>query len=183
MGTRGLFGFFYKGRLYLVYNHFDSYPSGLGLLLVREIQTAIDNNELDFWKELLERIIVIDCESSPSQIDVYRLRNFTDLMVSDQSTSDWYCLTHKCKGSLYSVLQSGYLYPAMDTNEKEWSDLSNDYETKGILEDYEDYGYVLNFDENTFDVFGCNAGTEEQKQRKIFPLSCFGNVSEFFKNY
>ena len=182
MGTRGLFGFFYKGRLYLVYNHWDSYPSGLGLLLVSEIQAAIDKNELQFWKELLERIMVIDCDSIPSEIDVHRLRNFTNLMVSDQSTSDWYCLTHKCQGSMFSVLQSGYLYPAIDMNEKVWADLSNDYAIKGILEDYEEYGYVLNFDEDTFDVFGCNTETENQQQRKIFPLTSFGNVSEFLKD-
>ena len=30
MGTHGLFGFFYQGRFYVVYNHFDSYEDGLG---------------------------------------------------------------------------------------------------------------------------------------------------------
>jgi len=36
MGTRGLFGF-RRGRYYVVYNHFDSYPSGLGFQLWKEI--------------------------------------------------------------------------------------------------------------------------------------------------
>lgn len=37
MGTRGLFGFYYKGKYYLCYNHFDSYFSYLGKNLIREI--------------------------------------------------------------------------------------------------------------------------------------------------
>ena len=38
MGTRGLYGFYYKHNYYLIYNHCDSYPEGgLGDDLIKEI--------------------------------------------------------------------------------------------------------------------------------------------------
>ena len=37
MGTRGYRVYRYRGRYYAVYNHWDSYPSGLGNELVETI--------------------------------------------------------------------------------------------------------------------------------------------------
>ena len=34
MGTRGTCGFMYKGEPKLGYNHFDSYPDGLGVQMI-----------------------------------------------------------------------------------------------------------------------------------------------------
>ena len=39
MGTRGLKIVRFHGRYYVYYNHFDSYPRGLGRILVDEIPT------------------------------------------------------------------------------------------------------------------------------------------------
>jgi hypothetical protein len=169
MGTRGLFGFFYKGRLYLVYNHYDSYPSGLGCNLVNEIILAMYKNELGKWKELLEKIKVISgCDETvkPTNQDIENLRHYTDLKVSGQSTNDWYCLTYRSQGSIERTLKSGYLltyYPVDDHKYPE-------------LEDYEDFGYVLNFDDDTFDVYG----TSETDGRlpKSYPLSNLPNFIE-----
>jgi hypothetical protein len=42
MGTRGLFGFYTKGKKFrLIYNQFDSYPSELGIKLALELRQAI----------------------------------------------------------------------------------------------------------------------------------------------
>lgn len=38
MGTRGYFGFYFKGKYYLIYNHSDSYPAELGKNLVEQIK-------------------------------------------------------------------------------------------------------------------------------------------------
>ncbi len=177
MGTRGVFGFFYKGCLYIVYNHFDSYPSGLGADLVHEIQQAIADDTLKDWSKLLENITIIDQDSIPTQKDIIRLRNYADLTVSLQSQKDWYCLTRRCQGSMFNVLLSGYLCPYMDTAE-----ISSKYASEGILDDYEDYGYILNFDENTFDVFGCADEHEKNHdKRTIFPLSSLSTFFDFFE--
>lgn len=37
MGTRGLLGFIISGRRHASYNHFDSYPSGLGAQVAKFI--------------------------------------------------------------------------------------------------------------------------------------------------
>jgi hypothetical protein len=42
MGTRGYYAFRYKRKYYVFYNHFDSYWSGLGSKIIKELQTWDD---------------------------------------------------------------------------------------------------------------------------------------------
>jgi hypothetical protein len=37
MGTRGYYAFVFRGRFYVYYNHWDSYPAGLGKIIVDKI--------------------------------------------------------------------------------------------------------------------------------------------------
>lgn len=37
------------------------------------------------------------------------LESYTNLEVSGQTTSDWYCLLRECQGSSKRVLDSGYI--------------------------------------------------------------------------
>lgn len=46
MGTRGAYGFRFEGRDYLAYNHFDSYPSGLGVDIARDVQLNFREGEV-----------------------------------------------------------------------------------------------------------------------------------------
>lgn len=59
MGTRGLYIFRYKNKWYVFYNHFDSYPEGLGESIVAELKT-IDWEEA---KRLIEAIGEADVRS------------------------------------------------------------------------------------------------------------------------
>ena len=43
MGTRGAYGFKSQNKIKVIYNHFDSYPSGLGEDVVNFIQ-RVDHN-------------------------------------------------------------------------------------------------------------------------------------------
>ena len=45
MGTRGFYCFRYKGLYYVIYNHWDSYPDGLGETLVNQLRN-IDPQDL-----------------------------------------------------------------------------------------------------------------------------------------
>ena len=138
MGTRGLFGFYYKGKYYVVYNHFDSYPSGLGVDIVNELKWAIKAGKLDEWIALLEKIKIIDYDMKPTAEDIEKLKPYTDLRVSSQSTLDWYCLLRHCQGSLESVLNSGYLLNAVNsTGNPNW----------------EEYAYIVNFDTKKLDFY------------------------------
>ena len=139
MGTRGLFGFYYKGKYYVAYNHWDSYPSGLGVEIVNQIKTAIRENRLEEWKSLLDNIKIINWEVTPTEEDIYKLAPYTDLSVSTASTSDWYCLTRKTQGNMNSVLNCGYIDNHVDksTGEPGW----------------EEYAYILNFETNMLDFY------------------------------
>jgi hypothetical protein len=141
MGTRGLFGFYYKGKYYLIYNHFDSYPSGLGQNLINEIINALKNNLLDDWIQMLIKCKVVTEDINPTQEDIAKLSAYTVLSVSSQSTSDWYCLTRNIQGSFISALESGYIY----TNKL--------YENKLIGDIFIEYSYVLDFDNMLFKIY------------------------------
>lgn len=105
MGTRGKFGFYYKGKHYTCYNHFDSYPSFLGVHLILEILKA----NLDEWIILLENIREVSEDVKPAPGDIEKLEKYTDLVVSTKSTEDWYCLLRLTQGSFYHVLHAGYM--------------------------------------------------------------------------
>ena len=42
MGTRGLRIILFRGRYFIYYNHYDSYPEGLGRKLVSNIPTDLE---------------------------------------------------------------------------------------------------------------------------------------------
>lgn len=69
MGTRGYFGFFYKGKYYLIYNHYDSYPSYLGKKLVEEIKKAIADGSFGTWIEMFKQLKFYNSYEELSRID------------------------------------------------------------------------------------------------------------------
>jgi len=55
MGTRGLFGFYSKGKFFRVaYTQFDSNPESLGIELALELREAIRSDMLGIWEQKLE---------------------------------------------------------------------------------------------------------------------------------
>ena len=157
MGTRGLYGFFYKGIYYLFYNHWDSYPEGLGANLIDEIKKAILQGDLNVWKDKLLALKVISDKIEPTNEDIEKLKEYTDLSVGCQSTKDWYCLMRKCQGSYEKILNSGYY-----VNNK-------DYSKKDLLGDtFIEYSYVLNFDTNKFELY-TNSGDHNEYELDNLP--------------
>lgn len=138
MGSRGLFGFYYQNKYYVVYNHFDSYPEGLGKQIVDEIKQAIKDGKLNEWENKLQTIKIIDTNIDPTLHDIKKLYAYTDLSVSSQSQLDWYCLLRKTQGSLKKVIKSGYMINSVDADGSPI---------------FEQYAYILNFDTSTFDYY------------------------------
>lgn len=68
----------------------------------------------------------------------------TNLLVSTQSTNDWYCLLRECQGSIIKVLESGYLY--------------NHVDNYGIP-CWQEYAYIINFDTNKLDFYDDSINT------------------------
>ena len=138
MGTRGLFGFYHKGKYYVVYNHFDSYPDGLGRDIVEQIKYALENNLLDQWKKQLDELKIVSFDMIPTSEDIEKLKNYTNLEVGGQATHDWYCLLRCCQGSLMDVLNSGYLLNRVNDDGKPL---------------FQECAYILNFDNESFDFY------------------------------
>lgn len=143
MGTRGLFGFYCKGKFFVVYNHWDSYPTGLGKQVVDQLKKTIQSGQFEEWFVLLEKLKIVKEHVPPTPQDIERLKPYTDLSVSNrlsttQWTSDWYCLLRGCQGSLEKVLQSGYLINNVNDNEVPY---------------WQEYAYVVNMDTRKLDFY------------------------------
>lgn len=70
MGTRGLWGLRHKNNDYLTYNHFDSYPSGLGNIMVATIHNYSDET----MKSVAEEIQLVDQEDKPCEEAVKQMK-------------------------------------------------------------------------------------------------------------
>lgn len=94
MGTRGLWGFRYERKDKLTYNHYDSYPTGLG----EAIRKFVKSHSIADMKKIATKIELVDSQSKPTAEQIEACSEWTDLSVSNQSTEDWYCLLRNAQG-------------------------------------------------------------------------------------
>src|SRR5687767_14362420 len=80
MGTRGLYCFLYKGIYYIIYNHWDSYPEGLGETLLEQLQGVS-------LQELRERLVhsVIVCDGKYPELTQEIVDCFRTFIMQDES--------------------------------------------------------------------------------------------------
>lgn len=135
MGTRGAIGFRIDGGDKIAYNHFDSYPDGVGDDIVSFVEGTSD------WDDLRARVRalrVIDGKTPPTANEIGTLAGFMDLGVGGQDVRDWYCLLRKTQGDLGAILEAGVMVDASkfmaDSLFCEWA-------------------YVVNLDDMTFEVY------------------------------
>ena len=138
MGTRGYIVIIIKNKIFYSYNHFDSYPSGLGKLLTESLRYLLTTHTYEELIEILYNIKIVFDDSVPSDSEINELKKYADTSVSSESLSEWYCLLRKCQGNLNLIIESGYLLSTKFDNVAE------------CISDNIDYTYVLNFNENTF---------------------------------
>jgi len=158
MGTRGAYGFRKNNEDKLTYNHFDSYPEWLGNEVV-DFCKSVSIKELN---EIYDRIELIDTNNStPTPEQIKKCEPWTDLGVSEQSTSDWYCLLRKAQGNL-AVYKEGIPYMPNHNN--------------FILDSlFCEYAYIINLDDNVLEFWrgfqdyedpsGCNRYGETKDGR------------------
>lgn len=136
MGTRGAFGVRINGQDKITYNHFDSYPEGLG----RNVLTAIRDMHRDRFdiKAAAERLVTVSGYSQPTQEQKDALKPYTDLGVSKQSDNDWYCLTRKLQGELYETLKAGVMT-----------------DSRQFMHDslFCEYAYIVNLDDGVLEFY------------------------------
>lgn len=179
MGTRGAVGFRANGKDKVGYNNFDSYPGGLGA----EVLEFIQGSNLAELKTAAERIILVDTSIAPTPEQIKDCKPWTDLGVSNQSTSDWYCLLRGAQGDL-GAYTKGLKY---------MSD-SSDFLLDSL---FCEYAYIINTDEQVLEFYsGFNQKSRTRKGRyaamkaepereyygvaliKVYPLEDIMNASD-----
>lgn len=148
MGTRGVFGFRSNKVDKLTYNHFDSYPSGLG----KDMFDFIRNHTMDEIKTSSERIQLVDSDSTPTNEQIKECEFWTDLKVGEKSIEDWYCLLRNTQstpeaypqGLKYMIDSSSFLLDSL----------------------FCEYAYIINLDTNELEFYsGFNKVARNNKGR------------------
>lgn len=138
MGTRGAFGVIIGEKEKIGYNQYDSYPGGKGVQNLRWLRGVVQEEYIDSVKALADACVVVSDEKVPTAKDVRRLKPFTDLSVSEQSTKDWYCLTRGTHGDIAQMLRCGYI---LDSAEFPLDSL------------FCEWAYILDLDLEVFEVY------------------------------
>jgi hypothetical protein len=134
MGTRGLYGFRKGGVDKLTYNHYDSYPDGLGSWILKFIK----DTSIDKMNEIFDRIIMVKGDDKPTSEQIEECKPCTDLDVSTKSINDWYCLLKKAQGDL-GYYGAGIKY-MIDNHD--------------FIKDSEcEYAYIINLDNNILEFY------------------------------
>ena len=152
MGTRGALGFHIDGESKLTYNHFDSYPSYLGKIMVDTVREVLADPErgLNWMRQRARAIEMLPEDIVPTPEMIERLEPYTDLTVSKQSTSDLYCLTREMQGKPLAYLEAG-LMP----------------DGRGFVADslFCEYAYVVNLDDNLLEFYTGFQGLPHEQGR------------------
>lgn len=161
MGTRGFVCFAVDGQLKTAYNHYDSYPSSLGIAILEWLRKATTNPaEL---RKSLQELRVISRGETPSQADIERLAPWTDLSVSDRSTQDWYCLLRKTQGHPAAIVTAGVIEDA------------SDFPADSL---FAEWGYVVDVDgDGMFEVY---RGFQQQPHRQGRFASSTANSTGYY---
>jgi len=136
MGTRGCFGVRVNGEDKTSYNHFDSYPDGLGNDVLKDLKALLD--EGGHKMRSLAEVPLLNTKTPPTEEQKKRFEPYADLTVSEKSLDDWYCLTRNLQGEFRKSLELG-AFP----------------DKGGFLADslYCEWAYLVNLDTDELEVY------------------------------
>lgn len=152
MGTRGTCGFRLDGKDYLSYNHSDSYPSGLGETIDRDVRALMRKGGIKGMKEAVRKLKMVDDRGEVSESEIQTLAkhgiNPSECGQSPGKSLTWYSLIRDLQGELKKTLEVGYMV---------------DY--SGFMLDslFCEWGYIVNLDDETLEVY---KGFQESKHDK-----------------
>lgn len=143
MSTRGLIGFVADGELRATYNHSDSYPDGLGEVvlgfaaqLVKDGPAAVASA-----KARVKELVVVSGDETPTDKQINQLIPWTDESVggpTDNGKPSWYQLLRRTQGNPDAILSSGFLVD------------SRDFGNDSL---FCEWGYVIDFDAEAVEVY------------------------------
>lgn len=144
MNTRGAWGIKRGDKLIVQYNHFDSYPTGLGKQIVEDLNEWYKDAPEEWIKrlnEVLDEVEVIDEEKTPQPTEE-QLQYIRDEGINfDENHKEWLYVLSKLQGRVLPYLK-GFKY-FLNTGE-DW------------LEDklFCEWAYIFNLDNNTLEING-----------------------------
>lgn len=153
MSTRGLYGIRKKGVDKLTYNHYDSYPDGLG----RDIVEFCKKNSIQDLNRLYDLIELIDKENPPTdkQREICKRSGYADFSVGFGSDNDWYCLLRNLQGNIEG------LQKAIDNNQYIFMNDDSDFIKDSL---FCEYAYIINLDDNVIEIY---VGFQKNQKRII----------------
>lgn len=136
MSTRGAFGWRIDGQDKVTYNHFDSYPEGLGEVMMQ----CAKKFPLDDMANIVRGIKLVDERSRPTQKQIQQCRAFCNRNVSNRSDKDWYCLLRDAQGKPDAWLKQGLRYMI---------------DSKTFLEDslFCEWAYIIDLDNKVLEIY------------------------------
>lgn len=136
MGTRGFQGMLLNGQTRTVYNHYDSYPTGLGVQVVEFLRTQED---LAGTAEKFFALTVVDESATPEQdvLDDLKARGFWEQVSTG---ADWYSALRSAQGNIGAYIEAGYV-PAQKADPRSEKD------------SWLEWGYLVDLDEKVLRVY------------------------------
>lgn len=140
MGTRGFLGFVVDGTEKIAYNHWDSYPDGLGLTVLAWLRET----DLEALPERVRALEVVSDEVPPDDLQVAKLQRagFVNTDVGGRSERvTWYQALRETQGNPEATLAAGFVEDAhlfpLDSLFCEWGYLVD--LDAGVLEVYKGF--------------------------------------------
>lgn len=135
MSTRGFVGFIVDGKEKIAYNHFNSYPSGLGMDVMQWAERA----NLQTAREQVAALQVVTGEQPPTQRDIERLSPYMDDdLAQPPDPPDWSTLLLGTQGDPAKILDCGYIKDA------------SDFPINSL---FAEWGYLVNLDIGKIEVY------------------------------
>jgi len=155
MGTRGAIGFFKDGKGKITYNHFDSYPDGLGVEILEEIKGF----SVKQMKKAFDNLVLIkDEDKKPTKKEIEKFKKWSNASVggsmSNTEVKTYYQLLRNVQGTLKPYL-TGEVNLMVD-NEK-------------FLKDslFCEWAYIVNLDKEVLEVWRGFQKTPQENRYKI----------------
>lgn len=137
MGTRGFIGFVIDKEEKLTYNHWDSYPSGLGAEFLAWLREKVEKQPVTLQTQVAQLRMVTD-EDPVTGKDIEHLKQFHNVNVSTGSELEWYSLLRETQGKPEAILEAEV---ALD---------AGDFPLDSL---FCEWGYLVDLDNNTFEVY------------------------------
>ncbi len=154
IGTRGCYGFHRDGVDKLTYNHFDSYPEGLGADIVEFVrQTSVEE-----MNQIFDRIQMVNEDEMATPDQVAECHKWYSGAVSTGQPTEWYALLRNAQGDL-NAFKDGLRYMI---------------DSRSFMKDslFCEWAYVINLTTNRLEIYkGFQQEPEKNRYYSKKPIS------------